>query len=444
MDKIRIAVLGACYTRDIFNRNFIPNWHDDFEVTLTRFQNSIISLMSCPIPYSRNLFTNDQLQMFWGGVLQENLIKDTLNILAANPPSVLLMDFWGDVRGVFKVNECESYILDSKLNLSKENNFFRYSLILEKLCINTDYDSYLSLWKQKFDLFIKWKKAYLPETQIIINNKLACAYQEDGEMLFPSEIVIIKNKFLNDITDYACTYSEIKIIDYNDSLYYLNPNHVHGKGIVHFEQKYHDDYYKFLLNMCEQYRGKVISPVNSDNLIINSDFRFESLYWKNYNKHFLFKDNGILEFNEHDFTENKYSVMWCNDIELPNYNGFLTVSFECKIDSVEELQDDFIFIIRTFDKKHRIKKEDAVETIHIHINKDIDNSEFNLYTYSFKPKGNVISAGPLCTRNGHIEWRNIKINAGDYSPWNESLTEKILIDDGDRLIDLNRHAITHY
>ena len=40
----KIAVFGACCTRDIFNKVFVPDWRNYFDLELYRFQPSIISI----------------------------------------------------------------------------------------------------------------------------------------------------------------------------------------------------------------------------------------------------------------------------------------------------------------------------------------------------------------------------------------------------------------
>lgn len=37
MSKIKLAILGACVSRDMFNKNFVADWREDFDVVFISF-----------------------------------------------------------------------------------------------------------------------------------------------------------------------------------------------------------------------------------------------------------------------------------------------------------------------------------------------------------------------------------------------------------------------
>ena len=66
-NKIRIAVLGSCYSRNMFNSGeyFNPNYKDIYDVVFTQFHSSVISAVSSPVNlnYSSEKYIKDsQLQ----------------------------------------------------------------------------------------------------------------------------------------------------------------------------------------------------------------------------------------------------------------------------------------------------------------------------------------------------------------------------------------------
>ena len=52
--KIKVGILGSCVSRDVFNSQFIPNYKDFFEVTISAPRISMISLMQDPLDVDKN------------------------------------------------------------------------------------------------------------------------------------------------------------------------------------------------------------------------------------------------------------------------------------------------------------------------------------------------------------------------------------------------------
>ena len=109
----QIAVIGACCSRDVFNRNFISNYKDEFNLLYYSFQTSMISIMSSPVPYNRKQlnFKGERYSEWYRNILERELNKSFLNDLYSLQPENLLIDFYSDViMGVLEIEKGASYI----------------------------------------------------------------------------------------------------------------------------------------------------------------------------------------------------------------------------------------------------------------------------------------------------------------------------------------------
>ncbi|MGP5698730.1 DUF6270 domain-containing protein [Glutamicibacter arilaitensis] len=92
---IKVAVIGSCVTRDIFNRTFNPGYKDLFECVALANQVSIVSLMSPPVPVDPEDL--DGLEPRVHGEIVKEFSRHFLTELLETEPDYLLMDFRPDI-----------------------------------------------------------------------------------------------------------------------------------------------------------------------------------------------------------------------------------------------------------------------------------------------------------------------------------------------------------
>ena len=189
------------------------------------------------------------------------------------------------------------------------------------------------------------------------------------------------------------------------------------------------------------------------NLLYNGDCSLDTLYWKSWAQSFKLHKNSytkenIIKFHEENSDKNKWYQCWSTDVENSGLNDTYTVSFDCRIINESLLANDkIIFAIRTFDKKNLCSQKDSVQDIRIK-RMEMNESEFVHYEYDFIPKGKYISVGPFITRNGHVEWKNIQLCKKSqeeltHQEYRKSVSEELLLDTRDSLIDVNNIQIVN-
>lgn len=228
----KIAILGACVSRDAFNHHFNKFWRNEFDVVLYRFQPSIISLMSCPIPYNRDLMFPYINFSDKGEMLLTELGKHTLNDLLSVNPAIILLDFYSDVQnGVLQTGNY-GYITN-RFNDWKDIPAFCALRPMKKINIQEEYECYLELWKKSFDRFMFFLESYLPETLIVVNCARAAniiKYSNGMTKIHrfrEAPDIELLNKAWREMDEYACKQYNICSCTYEKD-YFIDPEYIWG------------------------------------------------------------------------------------------------------------------------------------------------------------------------------------------------------------------------
>ena len=411
--KIKLAILGSCCSRDIFNKNFAANWRDYFDVVLYQFQPSFVSLNSDPIPYSRELFNKDSSSIF-GIMLQEECMKDTFNRLLSVDPDVLFVDFYSDViNGVLNINN-RSYIANRE-DKWVDNELFDSFIITGRLNPTDNPKEYMDLWEKGFDSFMSFMSQCLPETEIIINSSRCnnVLKKKDGSVItqnFSVDINIL-NSIWEKMDAYAAKKYGLKRLD-NLKEYMLDEDYHFGFiWVTHYVKEYYTDRLKKLIDTTknEKYKSNKITQ----NLMINGDFQCGTLYWKSWSDSFCVeksKEGYEVAFKKTMDLKNWWYQCWSSDLDISGARqDSYIVSFDYKIEKAFLLEDNVIFCIRTFDKKNVFAQKDCIEDIKLKVEDDVKEGEWLSYSFSFVPQGKYLSVGMFVIRNGIVRWRNIRI-----------------------------------
>lgn len=401
MSKCKTVVIGSEYSRNILKSYGAM----DFELCFARFQESFVSLASVPVPVNNVLHSLAlKTDSFKEGVLFDSCTKDTWNLLIANAPDMVLIDFYADATlGVLEVNG-EAYITNQE-SLYKDNPFFDSLVITDKISVETDFEVYFSIWKKNFDKFMGFMKQFLPHAKVIVNE-----YQkEPANGVFDTEIQYAAYEKMAEYAKQICkcyTLSEGLRLD----------------------------------DLCHANMRNILS--SKYNLIINSDFRSGTLFWKKWNKAYRIED-GILKYSDTTSEDSEWNLLLSNEIEVGE-NEVLRLSFECKIIDKSIMKDHRIFTIRSWDERHCTEIQNCKDNIAIlYKNENSDGNNFYRYEYSFIPRGRIVSVGPEIRQRGIIEYRNIMLTVGLHDKWNSSYIECELVPSGTVLVDVNREELLY-
>lgn len=182
--KIKVAVLGSCYSRRAFTSTeyYNPDYKRKYQVVCTQFQSSIIAIM--------NQFSLSENEKIYSGKhFSEELVtklsfeNNFFKRLLESQPDILLIDLWGDShRGILKVGKKNIFtstpvIQENQLVLNEDHEVL-------KLTAETDFEEYFHIFKESLAQFTNIIENYLPKTHIIIN-EFACNdmyYDENREL----------------------------------------------------------------------------------------------------------------------------------------------------------------------------------------------------------------------------------------------------------------------
>ena len=441
--KKKLAVIGSCLSRDVFNSNFVTSWKERFDLVYAPFQTSLLSLASVPVPFSRTLlsFEGKDFSSWYKNILLHELNKDFLNNLLSVCPDNLLIDFYSDtINGVIEIDKT-AYITNRPKDMEKNAaSAYIRSGNLREIKPLTHYDEYMRLWKRSADFFLAFMKEYLPDTKIIVNHPVFSdtVLNPDGsKTAFGEPNVSRFNEIYREMVSYFTKNNrDIAILDLHKK-YYIDPDYIYGGAwIVH----YHKSFYEDSINELEKLCKNPAAPKKECtlNLLANGSFRYKTLFTKLWSKHFSISVSDNTEepeakINERKINHNIYSQCWFDDIAIdPEGSESYTVCFDAKVDCCIPLSENTLLIIRTFDKEGLMTKNDSAEEYRIAFNgRDFD--KFMHYSFTFKPKGKFLSAGIYCAQKGSIHWKNIALYRSPKEPPPErrmkNITEKLLIKD---------------
>lgn len=264
MEKVRIAILGSCATRDSFNSKFNKNYKEYYELVAFGNQTSVISLMSDPVSYSKQKIDN----------LNEHAIKEVemeiektfLQKLIKEKPDYLILDFFADIHfGVLKLGE-NKYLTNNrwKILLTTFYKELNETKVIEKIQIQDDYETYFSIWKDCMDKFLGIVKKECPDTQIIVHKarNVENYMDKNGNKKTLSKIVDVSkmNNIWNYLDDYVIHNYSASFISLHEKKYTSFEEHPWGKFHVHYTLDYYNDFLNKLNQLAKpKHQAKMYS-----------------------------------------------------------------------------------------------------------------------------------------------------------------------------------------
>lgn len=454
MEKIKVAVIGSCATRDNFNSQFVKNYKDYYKCVVSQHQMSLISLTSDPIPFIATNVSGDTTEFNKLHLISE-LEKSIIYHLTINEPDYVILDFYADLFfGIRELNN--SYITDKVFKFEKINIFKDFE-VGNAITLKKDFNNYLKLWKRSADIFVEHLKEELPNCKIVINkarftneffDQKTKQIKNVTEELGHNLNLDLYNQWWEVLDQYFIENHGVRYIDYEDKHYLADPNHIWDLFYVHFTNEYYQDFTKKFLKIiiddliAEKKVTKNLNRIEElstrVNLVKNSTFNVGKCFWTYWHNDFkiISEDNStnkvsnIVTINKTGEKKDLNRQLWSNAIEV-NADGdqTYTISFEVKIEDINKVDSQqAIFSIRLYDKPTGIFQNTSVQHYYIKKNQfNIRNKEWVKCTYTITPfTGKYLKVGPYLFRNGNISWRKIKVEKGDSATeWLPSYKEDI-------------------
>ncbi|ENJ8900641.1 teichoic acid biosynthesis protein [Listeria monocytogenes] len=261
----KIATYGCCATRDLFNKAFVSDWKNHFQLVSYQQLCSIVSLMSKPIDIELGEELQGELSNFEKSVFKQDVLKSFLETLKTTQPEYLVLDFHVDTFNGF-IELTDGGIITNRIVRYKKLDIFNKMEARKVFSPLENTTEFRKRWIQSFNRFMQFMKENCPNTQIIIN-RLEVArmyYSLDNQM----ESMIERRKTkdhhtaetlakIDECIDYFERYAmnnfDLQSLDFNSEEYFGAENNPWGTCYMHYNPYYYKKKFKDLWNIVENH-----------------------------------------------------------------------------------------------------------------------------------------------------------------------------------------------
>lgn len=255
MKQTKVAVVGACVTRDCFNRTFVPFYRENFECVSTVWQSSFISLVSAPtkIPDNELVGRLNDKQMAY---LKEDIEKEHIKKLIGTNPEYIILDLYADTHyGTCQLNDTHVTCNPNGLMKTQYYKLNKEALSASSLLNSPEQQAKV---KQAIYRFIELMGKHLPKAKIVLHlfeftdafiNKSGESIKFEG----PKYAYIDKaNALLNRFYDEILSETNLLTLDMRTRYYLGDENHPFGLEPYHFERQYQLDFISKFSLLCHK------------------------------------------------------------------------------------------------------------------------------------------------------------------------------------------------
>ena len=256
MSLPRIAVVGSCVSRDVFNTRFTPEYKTQVEVVDTLYQSSLPSLVR-ELDIESEL--PDDVRPNFESVMKKELLGKKLARLAGLQPDILLIDFFADVH--FGVTNVAGQQLTRNhmafMTLESADNFYndQGATPPERMRFTKDDDGkmYRKAAKACIEIFGNILKESTPDTTIVLNSaRFATGYRTEGGELTRfdnSERLLEKNENWAELDKLFMGVTGCEQITHQQENLLGSTDHPWGLHPVHYAQNYYTSLWEKLIDI---------------------------------------------------------------------------------------------------------------------------------------------------------------------------------------------------
>ncbi|MCL6631796.1 MAG: DUF6270 domain-containing protein [Alicyclobacillus herbarius] len=246
---IRVAVLGSCATRDVFNSQFNPTYKDNYECVITQNQTSLISLMAHPVDVDRDDIDNLNEYDTWN--VRTDFTKEFLQKLVVEKPDYLIIDLFADVHFGCLALPFGNYLTNNRWKLWKTRWYKEHAAECTVFNIDVDWIAYFSLWRDAANRLFSYINKYLKNCRVIIHKvRNVDYYLSSGQLKRLSTSGRVKeidvdfyNYAWNEMNIYLINTFNLKSIDlWRNKNYISFEDHPWGPFYVHYTMDYYADF----------------------------------------------------------------------------------------------------------------------------------------------------------------------------------------------------------
>ncbi len=251
-EPLTVAVVGSCITRDNFNRRFNPGYKRWYAVGSTTNQSSMIALMSPAVDEPWEPVEEMKPYGLWN--VHSDLSREILDLLPAEQPDFLVLDFFGDIHfGVLRLPDGR-YVTDNRWRLRKTDLYRRLMEDSGAVALRwqDDADAYFDLWAEAMDRFAAYVAERCPRTRVVVHCGFNAVEVLRSGKSVPSPLgpggregkaarveARQGNAFWKRLNEHARTSYGWEHIDLSDEYYVTFPEHPWGAFDVHYTMDYY-------------------------------------------------------------------------------------------------------------------------------------------------------------------------------------------------------------
>ncbi len=247
------STFGSCSSRNIFNSNINKNYKDFFKINHSVEAVTLISLMSKPIEYDRNLVNSNH--KYDNICVNEDLSKGFLEFLKKDFIDYIILDTLFDVSANIIAYDTNQYL--TLTNRVRKTDFF--NLIEDKRRINifNDFDEYFKLWTQSCDDFFEFMNKNCKHTKFILNcSRSSYNYLDEktNKILINKKFKGVADKFnpyRNLLDKYILENYDVEVLPFDEKTL-ISQNHIFGSAPTHFVSQYYSEKNKQLLEIINR------------------------------------------------------------------------------------------------------------------------------------------------------------------------------------------------
>ena len=276
--KTKIAVLGSCISRDLFNSYFVPNYKEFFEVTMDAQRTSIISLMQSPLSIDKKFLDitpttrkNKARTKYITHDLNKIFLK---NLIENNNIEYLIIDNYFEF--LFGILYSENTIITNNFWDLPETQFYKNTSDKFILKINENFEEYFCIWSKYCDLFFKFLAVYCPNIKVILNQARETdkVMKSDGTSYINSDFtntMDVANPLLEKLDSYIMNNFNVNVLKFDYENTFCDENHIWGFAPMHYNKTYHSSIFNTLKNIVYEDNIYAKSSNNHKNHIFDEN-----------------------------------------------------------------------------------------------------------------------------------------------------------------------------
>ena len=251
MDLKEFSTMGSCCSRMIFNEDFALGYKKFAHINFSVEGGSLISLMSKPVDFDRNLLTAEK--PFDNTCVENDFSKKYLDFLKTADIDYILMDTYFDITNLLLLKN-GSYV--SNTGRLQRTDLYGALEIDKQIDVFDNLNEFIALWKNACDSFFDFIKKNCTETKIILNcSRMAYKYKDsNGDFVIKESFMksAVERNHIRDLLEtYLLNNYDVEVLSFDKNTI-LDKDHSYGLDPSHYTSDYYPTKLTQLIEIIER------------------------------------------------------------------------------------------------------------------------------------------------------------------------------------------------